>query len=785
MKVFKNGELFPTEDLYARKKQSLVFNKRMHRSGKNNFKIDKRINQQGDDKTIQENAIARFYQKRHSIQEYDYNDNNLPADYDTFNKPVSNLNRRTSTSTNLERTSTSYSVPTDNQINEAITAAKATRVAANRSIHMPSYETVEQAARTIKTAKNMDLTKDAADISSGKKADNNKTATASVSLIRGVAKAEMPKNTIITSNGIKDPIKLAHENARAKRYLRNTKMRRRTYARKMGASVSYKSKAAATAIKVATAKKKFFYSVIIGAVGIILTVIIILMLTIVSAFKPQYSTLTMREIMKIYERAWSNVLTETSMSLTTYDSDAGNGTFGLLYGDPGIDWRACLSVYYAALLTNEEISPETDLELASNASILDNESDSAQGNLFGQVFWLFNDVIDTNAIAVQLPYDSVDPASYYLPYYNDYNFITFDWVHIIPIVHRDIESVMNILGFTEWQKTQARLYYSDPAYDSYFSGIINTLNYGPGTDMVYTAQQELNNLGYTYMSWYRGVPQTTGEVHNWCVIFASWCAYQCGYSNQDGQLGIVPKNNDTTDIYNWYRHHPEAGTVYYCYMGAMSPEEIPIQPGSFIIWERDGDTSHQEHLSMVEAYYPETQTFDTIDGNSYTGPAPDSGYYFVTEIRNRSWDNRIYAVIVPAYPEDSLTLDYAPLQEAIDEGRYPTNYETLLEQFENINIGGMTINGTYDRTVDQVIDEIYLYANAGVELGCFTEIPYHSANVWVPDESYNWSGMTYLVQNQPTSIHFHFYENVDIPDWYFSNGYYQHYQECGNYYAYH
>lgn len=55
MKVFKNGELLPTEDLYARKKQSLVFNKRMHRSGKNNFKIDKRFNQQGDDKTIQEN----------------------------------------------------------------------------------------------------------------------------------------------------------------------------------------------------------------------------------------------------------------------------------------------------------------------------------------------------------------------------------------------------------------------------------------------------------------------------------------------------------------------------------------------------------------------------------------------------------------------------------------------------------------------------------------------------------------------------------------------------------
>lgn len=775
MKILRNGELLPVEDMYTLKRQAAVFNKKTHKSSSiiNGMRRDGEI----PEKLLKENTALSFYQKRHSIQEYDRNH--------TYSAPKSysqtELSKTSSANSPTTINISSNTTPTNNQIDAAITSAKAARVISKRESLLPSYETVEQAAKAIKTAKKMDITQDAANMSTGKKTEHKTTGAATtVAFIKGVSKAESPVKRIGTGfRQGKDPIKNAQESARAKRYLKNSQ-RRRAKAN-VRRSAYYKSKTASKAIAIANTKKNLLAAAFGGAAVILLTVIILLVIMIAALFKPQYSTLTMREIMKIYEQSWSNVLTEASLSMTTYDSDNYNGTFGYLYGDTGIDWRACLSVYYAALLTNEEASPETDLNIASNSSILNNESDSEQGNLFGEIFWLFNDVLETNSITVQIPDDSIDPAMYYLSYYNDYNSVSFDHATIIPIIHRDIESVMDILGFTEWQKIQARLYYSDPAYDSYFSGIINSLNYGPGTDMVYTAQQQLNNYGYIYRSWFTGVPQTTGEVHDWCVIFAAWCAYQNGYSTLDGQMGIVPKHNDTTGLYNWYRTHPEAGTVYYCYNGAMLPDEIPLQPGAFLIWENNGNTSHQEHLNMIEAYYPETQTFDTIDGNSYSGSEPPSGYYYVTEHLNRSWSNKIYAVIIPAYPEESLSLEYSPLQNAIDEGRYPTNYEALIEQFDSINIGGRTIIGTYDRTVDQVIGELNYFINEGVDPACLTETPYHSYNL--PSASYGesqqWTGMDYLVQGQPSNAHIRFYDEITIPDWYFSGGYYEHVQYCG------
>ena len=570
----------------------------------------------------------------------------------------------------------------------------------------------------------------------------------------------------------------AQENARIKGFLRNRN--RSVKAGYKGAATGsiYAKKAARNIVAAADGKSKL-YLLLAAFAGLILIVIIMFVLTLVSIFKPQYSTLTMRDLMKIYDEAWSNELTETSMSMTLEEA----GTFGYLYGDTGIDWRQVLSIYYAALLTETESSPEVDLELASNGSVLDNESGSVEGNVFGRIFWLLNDVVETNSITVFLP-DTI--TTNYRVRTGDgitdwvYNPDTTDpdYITCIPIIHRDPEVVMDILGFTEWQKTTARMYYNDTSYDSYFAGIINTLNYGSGDVMVYTAQQEIGNTGHVYRSWFVGSPQT-GHQKNWCVIFASWCAYQCGYSTLDGQLGIVPKHNDTTGIYNWYVGHPEAGTAYYCYRGAMDPDEIPIQPGSFVIWERDGDTSHQDHLSMITAYYPETQTFDTIDGNSYdTAYAPSE--YYVCEHHNRSWSDKIYAILVPAYPDENLDLEYSPLENAIEEGRYPDNYEDIISTLETVNLDSCTIQNTIDLSVRDAYERLEWYMNQGVNPISFTEPTYHSGNISCLYEQEGWTGMDWIVYGEPTKAHLRFYSNINLPEWYFADGYYSHYRDCSD-----
>ena len=244
-------------------------------------------------------------------------------------------------------------------------------------------------------------------------------------------------------------------------------------------------------------KDKTIYLLLFGFAGLILIVVILLVLALVGIFKPQYSTLTIRELMKVYEDAWANELTETSLSMTLEGE-----TFGYLYGDPGIDWRQVLSIYYAALLGDTASSPEVDMELISNGVLLDNEVGSTEGNVFGEVFWLLNDVVETNVITISVPETesfTMDNALYHVPSDGGINSVPFSRITIVPIIHREPETVMNILGFSEWQKNAARMYYSDTAYDSYFSGIINSLNYGSGDLMIWTAQQELGNYQYLFL----------------------------------------------------------------------------------------------------------------------------------------------------------------------------------------------------------------------------------------------------------------------------------------------
>ena len=116
---------------------------------------------------------------------------------------------------------------------------------------------------------------------------------------------------------------------------------------------------------------------------------------------------------------------------------------------------------------------------------------------------------------------------------------------------------------------------------------------GDGT-IVEVARGELGNVGGDkFWKWYG----FSSHV-DWCAIFVSWCADQCGYL----EMCVVPKFSVVGDGANWFKaRHRWTG-------GGHKPS-----PGDIIFFdfERDGVL---DHVGIVESCDGKTVT--TIEGNS-------------------------------------------------------------------------------------------------------------------------------------------------------------------------
>ena len=116
---------------------------------------------------------------------------------------------------------------------------------------------------------------------------------------------------------------------------------------------------------------------------------------------------------------------------------------------------------------------------------------------------------------------------------------------------------------------------------------------GDGT-IVEVARGELGNVGGDkFWKWYG----FSSHV-DWCAIFVSWCADQCGYL----EMGVVPKFSVVGDGANWFKaRHRWAGRGH-----KPSPGDI-----IFFDFEQDGVL---DHVGIVESCDGKTVT--TIEGNS-------------------------------------------------------------------------------------------------------------------------------------------------------------------------
>ena len=117
------------------------------------------------------------------------------------------------------------------------------------------------------------------------------------------------------------------------------------------------------------------------------------------------------------------------------------------------------------------------------------------------------------------------------------------------------------------------------------------------TDIVNVAKKELGNAGgEKYWRWY-GFPSRV----EWCCVFVSWCANQCGYLDS----GLVPQYSVVDDGADWFRAKNQ-----------WLPGSATPKPGNIIFfdWEYDGLDGNGDHTGIVEKV--ENGTVYTIEGNS-------------------------------------------------------------------------------------------------------------------------------------------------------------------------
>lgn len=116
------------------------------------------------------------------------------------------------------------------------------------------------------------------------------------------------------------------------------------------------------------------------------------------------------------------------------------------------------------------------------------------------------------------------------------------------------------------------------------------------SDMVGAAQSQVGQTGgQPYWSWYGFSSRV-----EWCAIFVSWCADQCGYLN----AGIVPKFAGCGVGVQWFQNR-----------GQWLPGSATPEPGMLIFFKWYGsDSSIADHVGIVESV--ENGRVYTIEGNA-------------------------------------------------------------------------------------------------------------------------------------------------------------------------
>ena len=303
---------------------------------------------------------------------------------------------------------------------------------------------------------------------------------------------------------------------------------------------------------------------------------------------------TIRTAIAQVNQEYQNKLEELQAS-RTYDTLEVTGSQAV--------WKEVLAVY--------AVKTTTDPEGQDVASM-----DEEKRRLLAEVFWEMNQLsanVETRTETTQNEDGEAVKTE-----------IT---VLVISVSHKTAQEMAVQLGFDDSQKEQLQELLS-PEYDDLWNELLYGIALGSGNgDLVAVAQSQVGNVGGApYWSWYGFSSRV-----EWCAIFVSWCADQCGLLDS----GVVPKFSGCGTGVNWFQSRGQ------WLSGSATPE-----PGMLIFFKwYDSDATIADHVGIVERV--ENGRIYTIEGNSNDMVRRNSYPVGYGEIKG-------YGVLTPGRVENAL-----------------------------------------------------------------------------------------------------------------------------------
>ena len=169
-------------------------------------------------------------------------------------------------------------------------------------------------------------------------------------------------------------------------------------------------------------------------------------------------------------------------------------------------------------------------------------------------------------------------------------------VLVISVSHKSAQEMAAQLGFDDSQKEQLQELLS-PECDDLWNELLYGVALGGGNeDLVAVAQSQVGNVGGApYWSWYGFSSRV-----EWCAIFVSWCAGQCGLLDS----GPIPRFSGVGTGVNWFQSR-----------GQWLPGSATPEPGMLVFFKwYSSDALIADHVGIVERV--ENGRVYTIEGNS-------------------------------------------------------------------------------------------------------------------------------------------------------------------------
>lgn len=248
-------------------------------------------------------------------------------------------------------------------------------------------------------------------------------------------------------------------------------------------------------------------------------------------------------------------------------------------------WPEALAVYAVKTSTD----PDNPLEVAT--------MDDTKKELLKEIFWAMNEVgYSTSTAAHDVVTETDDGHGNIVETTTTVTETTL----YIAVSHKTADEMADVYGFTADQRTQLAELLAEENR-SMWSAVLYGIGAGDG-EIVTVALSQIGNVGgRPYWSWYGFNSRV-----DWCAIFVSWCANECGYLD----AGVIPKFAGCITGSQWFKDR-----------GLWQDRNYEPRPGDLIFfdWDDPGGFSGPQdglcdHVGIVEKV--ENGVVYTVEGNS-------------------------------------------------------------------------------------------------------------------------------------------------------------------------